>query len=95
MMPTDESVVEFPPPDEVVRMVMADFESAYRPSNSIFANPGFPVLEEVSCTTAAGQPVFPVDRLPPGPVTFADFFSTSPEVVSRGIGLQPEVFANP
>lgn len=95
MMPADESVVEFPPPDEVVRMVMADFESAYRPSNSIFANPGFPVLEEVSGTTAAGQPVFPVDRLPAGPVTFSDFFSTNPEVVSRGIGLQPEVFANP
>ena len=38
-----------------------------------------------------GTPGFPPDHMPPN-ADFDAFFATSPEVVKRGIGLQPEAF---
>jgi hypothetical protein len=38
-----------------------------------------------------GTPGFPPDCMPPG-ADFDAFFATNPEVVKRGIGLQPEAF---
>jgi hypothetical protein len=36
---------------------------------------------------------FPVDSLP-APIDFPDVFATNPEIVTRGIGLQQEAFAD-
>jgi len=61
-------------------------------TDSIIANPDFRVLADVPAMNARGEAVYPVDRLPAGPVDFSDFFATNPEVVKRDIGLQREAF---
>ncbi len=76
------------------RLNLSQFQAEYGAEGSIFANPGFPVWADVdtSQTTRAGEPVFPADTVPRGMIDFKDFFATNPEVVERGIGLQPEAF---
>ncbi|MFC1454236.1 hypothetical protein ACFLQL_03555, partial [Verrucomicrobiota bacterium] len=59
----------------------------------VFADPlfaGDPVVAGLSTNTAN----FPPDRMMPlaNPLDFNSYFATNPELVKRGIGLQPEAF---
>ena len=62
-------------------------------TNSVLANPEFLGAADVPAETDDGNPIYPVDRLySRGLIPLNKFFATNPEIVARGIGLQPEAF---
>jgi hypothetical protein len=71
-------------------MSLADFNRRVRPTASIIADPQFPALRKLHPDKVSG---FPIDSLA-SPFDFVDLFATNPEVSRRGIGLQPEAFAD-
>jgi hypothetical protein len=72
------------------RMSLADYDRRVRPSGSIIADPQFPAIQKLAPAKVAP---FPIDSLA-SPFDFQDVFATNPEVVIRGMGLQPEAFAD-
>jgi hypothetical protein len=72
------------------RMSLADYERRVRPTGSIIADPQFPAIQKLDPAKVAK---FPIDSLA-SPFDFQDVFATNPEVVKRGMGLQPEAFAD-
>ena len=73
-----------------VRMGLEEYSRRVMPTNSLLADPGFPALAHL---TAGEKQNYFMDLLyRAGPLDFRDFFATNPEVVKRGIGLQPEAF---
>src|SRR5690606_20899935 len=73
-----------------VRMSLAEYSQRIRATDSILADPGFPALANL---TAEQKKTYSMDLLfKAGPLDFPDFFATNPELIKRGIGLQPDVF---
>ena len=72
------------------RMSLADYDRRVRPTGSIIADPQFPAIQKLDPAKLAK---FPIDSLA-SPFDFQDLFATNPEVIKRGIGLQPEAFAD-
>jgi hypothetical protein len=77
-------------PPSHIRMSLADYDRRVRPTASIIADPQFPAIQKLDPTKLAK---FPIDSLA-SPFDFQDLFATNPEVIKRGIGLQPEAFAD-
>lgn len=76
------------------RLTLTEYLALAGCERSIEADPGFPALAAVDrdATDRDGNPVYPVDRLPGSARAMRDFLATHPDVVDRGIGLQPEAF---
>jgi parallel beta-helix repeat protein len=72
------------------RMSLADYDRRVRPTASIIADPQFPALRKLDPAKVSR---FPIDSLA-SPFDFQDLFATNPEVIKRGIGLQPGEFAD-
>ncbi len=72
------------------RMSLADYDRRVRPTGSIIADPQFPAIQKLDPAKVAK---FPIDALA-SPFDFHEVFATNPEVVKRGMGLQPEAFAD-
>ena len=72
------------------RMSLAEYDRRVQVTGSILADPRFPAVQRLAPAKVAP---FPLDSLA-GFLDFPDVFATNPEVVSRGMGLQPEVFAD-
>lgn len=72
------------------RMSLEEYSKRVTPTNSIVADPGFPALADL---TPEQKKSYFMDLLyKAGSLDFPDFFATNPEVVKRGMGLQPEAF---
>ena len=73
-----------------VRMSLEEYSRRVTPTSSIVADPGFPALADLS---PEQKKSYFMDLLyKAGSLDFPDFFATNPEVVKRGMGLQPEAF---
>ena len=72
------------------RMSLADYDRRVQATGSILADPRFPAIQRIAAAKVAP---FPIDSLT-GFLDFPDVFATNPEVVGRGIGLQPGAFAD-
>jgi parallel beta-helix repeat protein len=72
------------------RMSLAEYDRRVKVTGSILADPRFPAVQRLAPAKVAP---FPVDSLA-GFLDFPDVFATNPEVVNRGMGLQPEAFAD-
>jgi len=72
------------------RMSLTDYKQRVQPTDSIIADPQFPAIRKLDPAKVAP---FPIDSLI-SPIDFPDLFATNPEVVKRGMGLQPEAFAD-
>jgi hypothetical protein len=74
-------------------MTLPDYKKRVAPTDSIVADPQFAVFKRLD---AAKNPPFAIDRLVGNevPLDFPDLFATNPEVVDRGMGLQPSAFAD-
>ena len=81
----------FPPDKREVfhKMPFPEYEKKYGGTQTVYGDPKF--AGDPNPTNTAG---FPPDRMmDPGlKLDFNSFFATNPEVVKRGIGLQPEAF---
>jgi hypothetical protein len=75
------------------RLGLAECQKKYGDSGSFIADPVFQGTLKMERTDAQGRPVFTPDRLiGKKDLDFPDLFATAPEVVKRGIGLQPAEF---
>jgi len=72
------------------RMSLADYDRRVRPTGSIIADPQFPAIQKLDPAKVAPFPIDSINRT----FDFEEVFATNPEVVKRGMGLQPEVFAD-
>jgi|UniRef100_UPI003783FB59 parallel beta-helix repeat protein len=72
------------------RMSLADYDRRVRPTGSIIADPQFPVIQKLDPAKVAPFPIDSINRT----FDFQEVFATNPEVVKRGMGLQPEAFAD-
>lgn len=79
---------------DLTRMSQAEYKSRFHPENrSMVADPGFAATVGVKPLDRRGEPMFMPDYLlGKADLDFPDLFATNPEVVERGIGLQPEAF---
>ncbi|MFA7158674.1 MAG: right-handed parallel beta-helix repeat-containing protein, partial [Kiritimatiellia bacterium] len=77
----------------LVQFTLAEYQQKSGHTNSFVANPGFKATVDMNTADKDGKPVFLVDQLlGKKDLDFPDLFATDPEVVRRGIGLQPEAF---
>ncbi len=77
---------------ELTRMSLADYQKQFAPhSTSVFADPVFARVLEMD---AAERDQYQGDRVANLATDFADLFVTNPELVGRGVGLQPEAFSS-
>jgi len=77
----------------LAEITLAEFQQKSGFTNSFTANPGFKATAGMEAADKDGRPVFLVDKLlGKKDLDFPDLFATDPEVVRRGIGLQPEAF---
>ncbi len=75
------------------QITLAEYQQRSGNISSFAVNPGFAATVAMPETDAEGKPVFLVDSLlNKKDLDFPDLFATNPEVVKRGIGLQPEAF---
>lgn len=76
-----------------VRMGLGEYRKRVMETDSIVADPGFKALAKIPPSAAKE---FGPDILVKyaGKENFSDFFATNPELIKRGIGLQPEAFAD-
>lgn len=74
------------------RLRLAEAEELLGDTRSIGADPGFPGLADIPRTTDNGDPIYPLDRLGGRQLDFPDFFTTNPDLIDRGIGLDPSAF---
>ena len=72
-----------------VRMSLAEYKKRVADTDSIIADPQFAGLAKPHETRPYGPDAF-LGKF--GAADFPDFYATNPEVVKRGIGLQPEKF---
>lgn len=87
--------VEAPHPvaEEILRLPFDEMEEYLGETDSIRENPEFLGAADVPAETEDGRPIYPVDRINrTGLIPMNEFFATNPELVERGIGLQPEAF---
>ena len=72
-----------------VRMSLAEYKKRVAETDSIIADPQFAGLAKPHETKPYGPDAF-LGKF--GAADFPDFYATNPDVVKRGIGLQPEKF---
>lgn len=73
-----------------VRMGLEEYSRRVMPTNSMVADPGFPALAHL---TAEEKKTYFMEHLYRAKtLDFPDFFATNPELIKRGIGLQPKAF---
>jgi hypothetical protein len=75
-------------------LTLPEYDAKIAPTNSIFADPQFAaVIEKLKAGVKPTE--FPPDLLmdPPTKLDFNSYFTTNPELIQRGIGLDPKVFA--
>jgi len=72
------------------RMSLAEYKTRVAATDSIIADPQFAGLSRQHKAQPFAPDAFISNNF--GPLDFPDFFATNPEVVKRGIGLQPEKF---
>ena len=86
--------MDFPQKTSLVLGLATAFDLSDYISDSLFVDPQFAGVAEAA---RAGESVaeFPVETLmrPTMDIDFDSFFTTDPELVERGTGLQPEAFA--
>lgn len=75
-------------------LTLPEYDAKIAPTNSIFADPQFAAVVEK--LKAGAKPMnFPPDLLMDGTkLDFNSYFTTNPELIQRGIGLDPKVFAD-
>lgn len=74
------------------RMGLQEYNKRVATTDSMIADPRFAVLAKMD---SAKLEKYPIDSLKDGiPLDFPDFFATNPDVLARGIGLQPAAFAD-
>jgi len=71
------------------RMGLAEYKKRVAATDSIIADPQFAGLARPHKATPYGPDAF-IGNF--GPLDFPDFYATNPELIKRGIGLQPEKF---
>lgn len=81
---------------ELTRMSLPQYLESFNPnSSSIAADPLFAGALGFDTASDPAEPKYVVDFLMTNPdLDFNDLFATNSEVVERGIGLQPEAFAD-
>lgn len=91
------------PENPMGRASLGDYSARVgKKSGSIFANPSFRRAAGMKEKYETGEPVFSPDLLADPPrdqwespkLDFADLFSANPELIERGIGLNPEAFSD-
>lgn len=76
-------------------LTFSALDADFGETRSLMTNPGFAGLADVTETTADVRDIDPSDRMTEIGATSLDrFFAAHPELVERGIGLQPEAFAD-
>jgi hypothetical protein len=78
------------------QITLLEYQRRLGETNSIAADPNFrAALEMKEAVDRNGKPIFFADHvLGKKGLDFPDLFATDPEVVRRGIGLQPEAFSD-
>ena len=71
-------------------MSLADYDRRVRPTGSVIADPQFPVIQKLDPAKVAPFPIDSINRT----FDLQEVFATNPEVVKRGMGLQPAAFAD-
>lgn len=81
---------------ERTRMSLAEYQQRFNPeSDSVVIDPRFQGTLDWERTDDDGNPIFLADRLVGREdLDFPHLFATHPELIERGIGLQPDVFAD-
>ncbi len=77
------------------RISLAQYKKKVRPTKSFVANPWFKVTVGMKEERKMGKygPEILLDRIVSiRPLDFPDLFATNPDVIGKGIGLQPEAF---
>ena len=74
-------------------MTLPDYKNRVAPTDSVVLDPQFAIFQRLD---PAKVPAFPIDKFVSTevPLDFPDLFATNPAVVRRGMGLQPEAFAD-
>ncbi len=82
--------------EELTRLSLEEYRAGYNPATtSIIADPKFAATLGIDPVDSEGEPIYVIDRLiGDSELDFPGLFATNPDVVSRGIGLQPEAFAD-
>ena len=75
------------------RMTLPEYKKRVALTDSVVLDPQFAIFQRLD---PAKVPEFPIDQFVDTkvPLDFPDLFATNPEVVKRGMGLQPEAFAD-
>ncbi len=75
------------------RMTLPEYKKRVAPTDSVVLDPQFAIFQRLD---SAKVPEFPIDQFVDTkvPLDFPDLFATNPVVVKRGMGLQPEAFAD-
>ena len=75
------------------RMTLPEYKKRVAPTDSVVLDPQFAIFQRLD---PAKVPEFSIDQFVDTkvPLDFPDLFATNPEVVKRGMGLQPEAFAD-
>ena len=75
------------------RMTWPEYKKRVAPSDSVVLDPQFAIFQRLD---SAKVPEFSIDQFVDTkvPLDFPDLFATNPEVLKRGMGLQPEAFAD-
>jgi len=81
-------------PDTLLYVTLAELQKKTGSTTSIAANPQFRGAAALKQVDPEGNPLYMADGLldKRDAAELQDFFATDPEVVRRGIGLQPEAF---
>ncbi len=88
-----EVTVDHPVVEEIERLSFEQVQELLGDNGSILADPEFAGLADFPKFDDEGNRLYQVDRMTgAGVIPFHRFFATNPEVVERGMGLQPEKF---
>jgi len=80
-------------PDTLLYVTLSELQKKTGSTSSIAANPEFRGAADLEQVDQEGNPRFMADQLlGKRDADFEDYFATDPEVVRRGIGLQPQAF---
>ena len=81
---------------EEKEMTIAEYEQKFGDTKSIEADPLFAGALALIAKKGPAPENFPIEYLADAanPVDFDDFFATNPDLLKRGVGLQPEAFAD-
>lgn len=82
--------------EELIKLKLAEYKQRFNPgSGSFAANPLFKAALELPEMNKYGKPMYAPDALVgQDGLDFPGLFATNPDVIEKGIGLQPEAFAD-